>query len=131
MALLTHRPPPHHSTTPSLPFTQIVEQTIKKDGDDLTVTLYIKVRERETAQLQPSGTTHHSPPLPPLPPLTKGTFHETHELYDFPFDTQPLHISLCINCRKTGPMPIRFRVNHARSGGGGEQNQHHQTTDCR
>ena len=43
----------------------------------------------------------------------KGTFQECLDLDDFPFDTQLLQISLCINCRRGGPLPIRWNVTNS------------------
>ena len=36
----------------------------------------------------------------------EGRFHEDMELQDFPADTQALKMSLCINCRTKGMMPL-------------------------
>ena len=39
-----------------------------------------------------------------------GKFHESLELQDYPFDDQYLTVSLCINCRRDGKMPVRFAI---------------------
>jgi hypothetical protein len=39
-----------------------------------------------------------------------GQFVEVMELQEFPFDVQALTFSIQLNCRTTGPMPVRFGV---------------------
>ena len=39
-----------------------------------------------------------------------GKFHESLELQDYPFDDQYLTVSLCINCRRDGKMPVKFAI---------------------
>ena len=39
-----------------------------------------------------------------------GTFVEVMELKEYPFDVQALTFSIQLNCRTTGPMPVRFAV---------------------
>lgn len=40
----------------------------------------------------------------------QGTFTEAFELENFPFDAQPLSISMVINCRESGPVPVSLRL---------------------
>jgi hypothetical protein len=40
----------------------------------------------------------------------EGIFYELMELWDFPFDTQHLTVSLCINCRTTGMTPVDLQL---------------------
>ena len=40
----------------------------------------------------------------------EGTFYESFELYDFPFDSQGLTVSISLNCRTTGPIPVEIKV---------------------
>lgn len=38
----------------------------------------------------------------------KGVFAEPMEVADFPFDVQALRISICMNTRSDGPLPVNF-----------------------
>jgi hypothetical protein len=40
----------------------------------------------------------------------QGTFSEALELERFPFDAQPLTISMVVNCRESGPVPVAIEL---------------------
>jgi len=40
----------------------------------------------------------------------QGTFSEALELESFPFDSQPLAIRMVVNCRESGPVPVRLEI---------------------
>ena len=60
---------------------RLLDSLIKQDGDDLLLNM-----------------------------RWEGTFYEPFELNDFPFDSQRLTISMALNCRTTGPMPVEMVV---------------------
>ena len=54
-----------------------------------------------------------------------GTFTECFELQNFPFDIQPLTISIAVNCRASGPLAIKLCCTDATTAYGVQEEDFH------